>query len=50
MPTPSTLLARVALGLVVYLTGSLAGALLVGRFLRVGKGTDLDHELPEGRS
>lgn len=50
MQTPSTLLARVALGLVVYLTGSLAGSLLIGRFMRVGKGTDLDHELSEDRA
>ena len=49
MPTPSTLLGRVALGLIVYLTGSVAGSLLIGRFLRVGRGPDLE-ELPEDRA
>lgn len=49
MPTPSTLLGRVTLGLVVYLLGSLAGSLLVGRFIRAGHGGDELDELPEVR-
>lgn len=49
MPTPDHLLARIALGLVAYTLSSLASALLVGRFIRVGAGPDTE-ELPEVRS